>query len=217
MQSRPPVPRVDDSMDEVALANDFIFSISRALAALDPDEILAAATLIEHGLRERRQILLMGNGGSCATASHLATDLMLIASDAGLRASIRSLNDNAALLSAMANDYGFAESGTVLIETNASAGDILIIFSCSARSPNLLQAAHAALRLGMVTLLVGSSIAPTDFPTSSAIMVQSRHYSVIETTHVAVSHLLADLVRRRLGVESVRCARRLLQNRRAAD
>jgi D-sedoheptulose 7-phosphate isomerase len=216
MQSRRSVSRVDDSMD-AALMNDVIGSISRALAALDPDDISAAATLIERGLRERRKILLLGNGGSCATASHLATDLMLIASEARLRASIQSLNDNAPLLSALANDYGFGESGAVLIETNASPGDLLIIFSCSARSPNVLRAAQAAARLGLVTLLVGSSIAPADFPTRSAIVIQSEHYSVIETAHVAVSHLLADLVRRRLGIESARCARHLLQNRHAAD
>jgi D-sedoheptulose 7-phosphate isomerase len=217
MQARIPIPHVDSSLEDVALTNDLIFSMSRALDALDPDEVLAAAMLIERGLRDRRKILLMGNGGSCATASHLATDLMLIAREARLCASIRPLNDNASLLSAVTNDYGFAESGAVLVEANASPGDILIIFSCSVRSPNLLQAAYAADRIGMVTLLVGSSIAPADFPTRSSIVIESKHYSVIETVHLAVSHLLADLVRQRLGVQSARCARHLLRKRRASD
>jgi D-sedoheptulose 7-phosphate isomerase len=192
------------------LITNVVDATTTVLRALCADDLAAAARLVERGLREGRRILLLGNGGSCATASHMATDLLLIAREAGLRASITALNDSASVLSAMANDYGFAESGAALIETHASAGDILVIFSCSARSSNLLSAAHAAGRLGVVTLLVGSRLAPPDFPAQQAIVVGSEHYSVIEVAHLAVMHLLTDLVRQHLGVESPRCSPRLL-------
>jgi D-sedoheptulose 7-phosphate isomerase len=216
MQSRPS-NTYDELKEHVSLTNELMVSMSTAVAALGPDQIVAAATLIELGLREKRKILLLGNGGSCATASHLATDLTLIANEARLHTSIAALNDNASLLSAMANDYGFAESGTALIENAASEGDILVIFSCSARSPNLICAAQAAARLGVVTLLIGSSLAPADFPAQVAILVESERYSVIETAHVAVVHLLADLVRLRFGIESVSCSRSLPQDSKLAS
>jgi len=206
MQSKLPVIRLDDSSEDAVLTTDVIASMSTALAALCPDDIVAVATQIECGLRERRKILLLGNGGSCATASHLATDLRLMASEAGLPASIEPLNDNACLLTAMANDYGFARSGAALIEATASEGDILVIFSCSARSPNLLHAAQTAARLGVVTLLIGSILAPADFPARSTILVQSKRYAVIETTHLAITHLISGLVRQRFGVQTTRCA-----------
>jgi D-sedoheptulose 7-phosphate isomerase len=175
--------------------------MSQALASLDPTDVAAAVQIIEHGLIEGRKILLLGNGGSCATASHLATDLKLLARDARLCACVNALHDNANLVTAIANDYGFAESGAALVETTVSRGDVLLIFSCSGRSPNLVSAAHAAVRLGGHIVLVGSILAPLDFPASHRILVDSDKYSIIEVAHIAVAHSIVELLRARLGVE----------------
>jgi D-sedoheptulose 7-phosphate isomerase len=208
MRSRPNL--ASESNQYVSYPRDLIQGIASALNALHDVEIEAAADIIEQGFCEHRKILLLGNGGSCATASHLATDLMLIAHDGKLQGTVIPLNEHAALLSAMANDYGFAESGNAFIEATGSPGDILIVLSCSGSSPNLVNAAEAAVGMGMQTLLIGSILAPASFPAACRILVRSAHYSVIETAHTAVSHLLADILRRRFGLESPRCAQALL-------
>jgi DNA-binding MurR/RpiR family transcriptional regulator len=87
---------------------------------------------------------------------------------------------------------------------NAADGDILVLFSCSGRSPNLVNAALAASRLGVVTVFVGSRLAPDNFPASHSIRVQSKHYSVIESAHSVVAHTMVDLLRIKFGVHSPR-------------
>jgi D-sedoheptulose 7-phosphate isomerase len=127
-----------------------------------------------------------------------------MAREARLRVSVDALHESSSLLSAMANDHGFAESGAALIETKASSDDVLLIFSCSGRSPNLVNAAHAAARLGVLTVFFSSRLAPSDFPAGHRILVESVHYSVIEAAHSAVAHTIVDLLRIRFGVESPR-------------
>ena len=206
-----PGPQAETMPQGPAHVADLLGSISNAFSTIDVEVVAAVARILGDALRAQRTILLLGNGGSCATASHLATDLAMLAREASLKASVVSLNDNPYLVTATANDYGFAESGAALVEAMASAHDVLVIFSCSGRSPNLVSAAHAAAGRGVTTILVGSSLAPIDFPARHGILVNSRHYSVIESVHVALAHALSDLLRARFAVESSRCARELLR------
>jgi D-sedoheptulose 7-phosphate isomerase len=185
-------------------ARQAIFDITKAIADLNACELDLVAELIASGLINQRKVMILGNGGSCATASHFATDLTLMAREMRLRVSVDALHESSSLMTAMANDYGFAESGAALVEAHASSGDILLMFSCSGRSPNLVNAAHTAARLGVLTILVGSRLAPSDFPASHRILVQAEHYSVIESAHSVVAHIIVDLLRIRFGVESPR-------------
>jgi D-sedoheptulose 7-phosphate isomerase len=185
---------------DVALTRELLTDVCAALTAIDPEEVTAAAEIIASGLAKGRRVLLLGNGGSCATASHLATDLTLIAVEARLCASVTALYDNPCLVTALANDYGFAESGVRLIETNSSPGDVLLILSCSGHSANVVNAARTAAQRGVATILLGSFIAPSDFPACPRILVQSPRYSVIEVVHNALAHLIVDVLRARFGL-----------------
>jgi D-sedoheptulose 7-phosphate isomerase len=202
MKSKSSISDFPSAREDVARASEALVSVSKALGALNPEDIVVTAEIIEDCLRRKKRILLLGNGGSCATASHLATDLTLIARDAKFCAYVTALNDNPYLVTAMANDYGFAESGAALVESTSSPDDALLIFSCSGRSPNLVQAANAAARVGVLTILIGSVLAPHSFPASYRILVQSERYSVIEAAHTALVHVVIDLIRSHLGLES---------------
>jgi len=105
---------------------------------------------------EGRTVFLMGNGGSAATASHVTNDLVkgCRAGDApGFRAFC--LSDSNALVTCLANDFSYEEIYTVLLRTYARAGDLVLAFSGSGNSPNILHALRTAREMGLTTVGFG--------------------------------------------------------------
>ena len=105
---------------------------------------------------EGRTVFLMGNGGSAATASHVTNDLVkgCRAGDApGFRAFC--LSDSNALVTCLANDFSYEEIYTILLRTYAQAGDVVLAFSGSGNSPNILHALRTAREMGLTTVGFG--------------------------------------------------------------
>lgn len=99
---------------------------------------------------EGRRVFLCGNGGSAANAIHAANDFHYGAGKAvgrGLR--ISALPSNVAVLTCLANDEGYADIYSRQLEVDADAGDILIVFSGSGNSPNILEALRKASEKGL--------------------------------------------------------------------
>jgi len=119
-------------------------------------------TLAEIGERllkakaEGRTVFLMGNGGSAATASHVTNDLVkgCRAGDTpGFRAFC--LSDSNALVTCLANDFSYEEIYSILLRTYAQAGDVVLAFSGSGNSPNILHALRTAREMGLATVGFG--------------------------------------------------------------
>lgn len=105
---------------------------------------------------EGRTVFLMGNGGSAATASHVTNDLVkgCRAGDApGFRAFC--LSDSNALVTCLANDFSYEEIYTILLRTYATKGDVVLAFSGSGNSPNILHALATAKELGLTAVGFG--------------------------------------------------------------
>jgi D-sedoheptulose 7-phosphate isomerase len=103
-----------------------------------------------------RTVFLMGNGGSAATASHVTNDLVkgCRAGDApGFRAFC--LGDSNALVTCLANDFSFAEIYSILLRTYAKAGDVVLAFSGSGNSPNIVHALTTAREMGLTSVGFG--------------------------------------------------------------
>jgi len=101
-------------------------------------------------------VFLMGNGGSAATASHVTNDLVkgCRAGDTpGFRAFC--LSDSNALVTCLANDFSYEEIYTVLLRTYAKKGDVVLAFSGSGNSPNILHALKTAAEMGLTTIGFG--------------------------------------------------------------
>ncbi len=117
-----------------------------------------AATLTEAmaaAWKEKRQIFLCGNGGSGASALHWANDLLYPVSKkigSGLR--VQSLVDNPAVLTCLGNDEGYERIFSAQLEVKAEPGDLLIVFSGSGNSPNIVQALESARKRGMRSFAV---------------------------------------------------------------
>ena len=101
-------------------------------------------------------IFTAGNGGSAATASHFCNDLIKgCRVDGRMGFKAVCLSDPMAVLTCLANDYGYDDVFSVQLKTHAKPGDLLIVFSGSGNSPNILKAIHFARERGLYIIGFG--------------------------------------------------------------
>lgn len=167
--------------------------------SLDLDAIEKAAQAIETAEREGKQVFVMGNGGSAATASHIATDWSKTAERKGKRL-IRcmSLNDNLPFMTAIANDLGYDEVFVRQLENLLNPGDVVVIISGSGNSPNVIKAAKFAKKRGASTIgMTGFTGGKLRKVVDVCLHVHSDQYGVIEDIHMAVGSILAFYFKQR--------------------
>lgn len=109
----------------------------------------AADTLMD-ARRSGKWIFTAGNGGSSATASHFANDFVKGLTVPGKkRFRCMSLNDGIPILTALANDYDYSQCFEEQLKNYGSQGDVLVCYSGSGNSPNVVKAAEYARTIGM--------------------------------------------------------------------
>lgn len=133
-------------------------------------------------------VMIIGNGGSSAIASHMHNDLTKMAG-------VRTLVFNeTALLTAFANDDGYETSFEKPLKMWAGPGSALLAISSSGRSPNILRAVEAARERGCA-ITTFSGFAPEN-PLRALgdvnFYVPSQVYGFVETAHAAIGHYLTD-------------------------
>ena len=160
-----------------------------------------AAELVADVLAGGGQVLFCGNGGSAADAQHLAAELVgrLQLERPAYRAV--ALTTDTSVLTAVGNDYGYAEVFARQVEGLGRPGDVLVAISTSGRSENVLRAAAAARAKGMaVVALLGPAASPLDDAAEVALHVDGEVSGLIQQGHITIGHALCGWVERRLAV-----------------
>lgn len=129
-------------------------SLARVLDAFDWTQLEPLAHAILQRWQSGRRIFLCGNGGSAANATHLANDFIYGVSPRGQAIRAISLTDNASIITCLANDTSYENIFAHQLETQAEPGDLLLAFSGSGNSPNIVAALQTARRLGLQTAAV---------------------------------------------------------------
>jgi D-sedoheptulose 7-phosphate isomerase len=163
-------------------------------------EAVALAARYADTLRRGGTLFFAGNGGSAADAQHLATEYVVRygAERRGLAAV--ALTTDSSLLTAAGNDLGFHRIFARQVETLCRAGDLLVLHSTSGASANLLEAARAARTKGVaVVAFLGRSGGALAGLVDQAFVVRSDRTSHIQEIHLAVEHLIVELVERELS------------------
>ena len=167
----------------------------RCLAA-----ILEAAELITHTFRSGGKLLLCGNGGSAADCQHMATEFVSRLTKEFERPGLPAiaLTTDTSFLTAFGNDCGFDGIFERQIQALGVAGDSLVAISTSGNSPNVIRAVKAADALQLHTIaLTGDAGKLADLAkVSIAVPSSSTHH--IQETHLAIEHIICDLVERNL-------------------
>ena len=142
-----------------------------------------------------RCVFWAGNGGSAALTSHLSQDLL---NKCGLKS--LTFNDPA-LITCMANDYGYAETFKRPLAALAEEGDLLVAVSSSGMSSNIVEAAQAALEMGLEVAAFSAFAAGNrlhQLPATLSFHVPTNSYGQAELAHGALLHAALDCLEQEL-------------------
>lgn len=160
----------------------FLEAVRHAIHAV---EITGARSL---RIEATNAMFLIGNGGSATIAEHIAVDAIKMGYNA------RALT-NSAVMSMLANDYGWKEVFAMHFSTSLGANDWLIAISSSGRSENICHAAIIARRNYNARIMTLSGFEP-DNPLRELgdvnYYVPSKNYGVVEITHLAILHSIVN-------------------------
>ena len=186
-------------------AEDYRKELAGVLAKLNPKAMNAFVKELERVRRRKKTVFLMGNGGSAATASHIANDFANTAHvDGAPRIRALCLADNVSLLTAIANDISYDDVFSEQLKALAVKGDLVVLISGSGNSPNVLRAAQYARSFGLKTVgLLGFDGGKLKNLVDILLHIESSQYGVVEDAHLSIGHTIsfyfnqADTARRK--------------------
>lgn len=193
--------------DAIATFDRHVAAVTAALADVDRQAFAQIVDLLIIVHQRGGKVLICGNGGSAATALHMATDLAkgaLNGPPTGLRTF--PLSANLAVLTAWANDAGYERIFAEQVATLGCPGDALVLISASGNSPNIVLAAQRAHELGVVVIgLTGCGGGELAALADAVVIVPSFDYGVVEDLHLMINHSLAVAVRAALATAAEEC------------
>ena len=184
--------RIEEGLERLART-------AQAAKALSP-QVAAVAARFTEVLRHGGTLFFCGNGGSAADAQHLATEYVVRYSTNRRALAAIALTTDTSLLTAAGNDLGFEQIFARQVEALCRRTDLLVLHSTSGRSPNLLAAASTARAQGVPTVaFLGPGGGPLADLVDQAVLVPSLETSQIQVLHLALQHLVVELVEEALA------------------
>jgi D-sedoheptulose 7-phosphate isomerase len=186
----------------MGLVADYLDDVKKLLDALDVAQIEALIDHLEQRWHSGGRVMLVGNGGSASTASHIVNDLQkCIYLESGTALKAMCLADCSPLVLAWANDEGYESVFAPQVQCWGESGDLLIAISGSGNSPNVLRAVEAAREKGVYSFgLSGFQGGRLADLADACIVVPSDSMQRIEDVHLILLHLafvgLLERVRR---------------------
>lgn len=177
--------------------NEIVNSLAKSLLTQDAQFCKPVEECIEvsaRAIREDRCIFVCGNGGSAATASHIANDLLCHMKNWNRKGyKIMSLNDNVSAITSLTNDYGFEEVFSKQLAAFGKKGDVIWAFSTSGNSRNCLVAFEKAKELGITTVgITGRKGGKMKELSDIWIPVDSDEVTRVEELHMIYAHILGE-------------------------
>lgn len=176
---------------------EYLLVESQLLQRVNLERVEQVRMLLERARVEGRRVFLFGNGGSGSTASHFACDLGKGTIQPGRpRFKVLALNDNFPTFSAYANDVGYDSVFSEPLISLAESGDVVIGFSGSGNSPNVLRAMETAHKLGLATVgFSGFHGGKMSERVAIEVNVPSESMGQIEDVHLALTHALCEMLK----------------------
>ncbi|MCC6169576.1 MAG: SIS domain-containing protein [Caldilineaceae bacterium] len=182
----------------LALYAEYASGITLTMERMPWENVHYMVEVLHEARLQRRAVFVLGNGGSAATASHLVCDLDKNTASAAAypRFRVMALNDNMALLSALANDCGYETVFAEQLKNFLQRDDVVIAISTSGNSPNVLQAVDYAKQAGAFTIgwagyQGGQLAALVDLP----VIVPNHSIEQIEDIHLMLGHMVTQALR----------------------
>jgi D-sedoheptulose 7-phosphate isomerase len=195
------------SITESFIAN-YSSEFKRCIDQLPINRIAAVADHLFQCYLEDKLVAVIGNGGSAATASHLACDLgkTILGSapqSVERRFKVLALTDNMPLVTAWANDEDYDTVFAEQLKPWLRKGDVVIAISASGNSANVVEGVKIAQQMGACTIgFLGFDGGKVGKMVDHPIIVRSNNYGYIEDLHMMFGHMVTACIRRRLDIEN---------------
>lgn len=177
--------------------SSYISELQQTMSRLSEETIQQVIRLLVEARMSRRQVFIMGNGGSASTASHFVCDLAKNTRKPELpHYRVIGLTDNMAIFSALANDEGYEHVFAQQLVSLVQPGDVVIGISTSGNSANVLNAIEMANMLGATTIgFTGFDGGRLSALVDIEIRVPSDCIEHVEDIHLMLEHLIVKTLK----------------------
>ena len=182
----------------------YLTQLAKVMAEMPRDQIWGVIHALMDAWRRRARVFLLGNGGSAATASHMAYNLNKLTIVPGQpRFKAIALTDNVPLMTAWGNDTAYENIFAEQLLNFLEPGDVVIGISTSGNSPSVLKALHVAQEHGAVTVgFTGRDSGQLKHLVEHCICVPSDHVGQQEDAHMILDHVIATTLRQLIEEEA---------------
>jgi D-sedoheptulose 7-phosphate isomerase len=166
---------------------------------LEP-EIITCVKIIVECLKNDKKIILFGNGGSAADSQHIAAEFVGRFNIERKSYCAIALTTDSSIITSIGNDYSFDQIFTRQCESIVSKGDVVIGISTSGNSLNVINGLKASKKNGAKTIgLLGNSGGKIKSIVDMPIIIKSKSTARIQEIHRIISHIICDLVEKKMG------------------
>lgn len=176
-----------------------VLEVALQRLSLEATALTDAALLLVDTLRSGHKVLVAGNGGSAAEAQHFASELVGRFKQERSAFAALALTADSALLTAVANDYGYQDVFARQVEALGQADDVLLAFSTSGESENLIRAALTGHLHGLhVIAITGCKQSRLGDLSTITIRVPGSDTATAQELHMVLTHVLCDIIETQL-------------------
>ena len=189
-----PTKKISDSHEYyknyVSIKNKLLNKINKNELKNIIEEILTA-------VKRQKNIFSCGNGGSASTAEHLSCDFSKgSCTDTNLNIKVFSLNSNVSLMTAIANDISYDDIFSYQLNKFGKPNDILLCFSVSGSSKNILKCAKAAKRKKIkIISFTGFNGGKIKKLSKYNINFTTNNFGIVEDCHLSIMHFISQYIR----------------------
>jgi len=170
----------------------------KSLLPVEPD-IIRAGNMLSETVNRGSKILICGNGGSAADSQHFAAEIVGRFEKERRALSAISLTTDTSIITAIANDYSYADIFARQVEGTGRPGDTLVGISTSGNSENVILAMRAAKKIGMQTIgLAGKDGGKLKAETDETVIIPHHVTARIQEAHSLILHFWAALIEAKL-------------------
>ena len=185
------------NLDSSEYFNNYIKIKDQLLKNVNKKELKSIIKEILIAAKKQRNIFSCGNGGSASTAEHLSCDFSKQACmDTNLNIRVFSLNSNVSLMTAIANDISYDDIFSFQLNRFGKSNDILLLFSVSGSSKNILKCAKEAKRKKIkIISFTGFNGGKIKKLSKYNINFATNNFGIVEDCHLSIMHFISQYIR----------------------
>ncbi len=167
----------------------------RGVLVLQAPLMIKIAKQVVTALKNKKKIIVCGNGGSAADSQHMVAELVGRFNRERRPLAAVALTTNTSIITAIGNDYGYEYSFSKQIEAIGQKGDVFFAISTSGNAVNVIEAVRAANKNKLKTIgLSGKTGGLLSKTAGLCLVVPSDSTARIQELHITIIHIICELI-----------------------